>query len=345
VGYDLYLWPADRAFTWAEADAERERRDGGWRIGLGHDKRLDPFLAALRRRYPGIGEGPDGLPVELDVHRRHLFLGIGWSVVEELVPVVSQLAHETGLAVVDPQRELVGLPAPLAAAPLGPEGLDDHVRTAEDMLSAIVAGAAAGSSSDEDGTAREDAAHRGVSQQLRSIGATMMSPLGFEITPDIEAEAIASPDRVPVSLQTLAWRDELAAGLRSPKSPERHRALITLGGWGQDDAVAKALRPLLESDDITEAGLAAMALAHQGDITDLPALLKLVHRFSPDDGGTVEAMLLPLKAALDLAATEGPTIVAGVKDRARGWRGTPWAKRRTSWDGDADDALDALLAD
>lgn len=173
----------------------------------------------------------------------------------------------------------------------------------------------------------------------------MLSPLGFEITPDVEADVLADPARVPASLQEPEWRDELLVGLRAPNAPERHRALVTLGGWDPDDAVARALRPLLASDDIAEAGLAARALARQGDITDLPAMLDLVHRCSPDDGGTAEAMLLPLSAALDLAATEGPMVVAGVKDRARRWRGMPPARRRTTWDGDAEAALDALLAD
>lgn len=369
MGYDLYLWPADRALTWAEAEAELERGDGGSWLRLGHDKRLDPFLDALRRRYPGIGQGPDGPPVEVDVHRRHVVLGIGWPMVEELVPVVSEIAHRTGLAVIDPQREVVGLPAPLADTPLGPDGLDDHVRSAEGVLGAITGGSVASpqgdgnvqASDDEtvavgdevaepgDGEAADpgghDAAAPGVSDQLRAIGASTFSPLGFQITPDIEAEALADPTRVPASLQTPDWRDELLAGLRSPKSPDRHRALITLGGWGHDDAVARALRPLLASDDIAEAGLAAGALARQGDITDLPAILGLVHRCSPDDGGTVEAMLLPLSAALDLARAESPMVVTGVKDRARQWRGMPAARRRTTWAGDADAALDALLAD
>lgn len=173
----------------------------------------------------------------------------------------------------------------------------------------------------------------------------MLSPLGFEITPDVEADVMADPARVPASLQVPEWRDELLVGLRAPNAPERHRALMTLGGWDPDDAVARALRPLLASDDIAEAGLAARALARQGDITDLPALLDLAHRCSPDDGGTAEAMLQPLSAALDLAATEGPMVVAGVKDRARRWRGMPPARRRTTWDGEAEAALDALIAD
>ena len=339
MGYDLYLWPADRALTWAEAEAELEGREGGSWFRLGHDKRLDPFLDALRRRYPGIGQGPDGPPVEVGVYPRQVVLGIGWSMVEELVPVVFELAHATGLAVVDPQRELVGLPAPLADTPLGREGLEDHVRAAGLVLDTIGSGAAMGES------LGEDAAPQAVSQQLRTIGASSRSPLGFEITPDIEAEVMANPDRVPASLQEPGWRDDLLAGLRSPKSPDRHRALITLGGWDRDDAVARALRPFLASDDIAEAGLAAHALAHQGDITDLPAILDLVHRCSPDDGGTVEAMLLPLSAALSLAATESPMVTAGVKGRARQWRGMPTARRRTTWDGDAEAALDALLAD
>jgi hypothetical protein len=53
MSYDVVLWPVSRAITWAEAAAELERLTGDWRIGLGHDRRLDPFLRALRARFPG----------------------------------------------------------------------------------------------------------------------------------------------------------------------------------------------------------------------------------------------------------------------------------------------------
>jgi len=338
MSYDLYLLPLDRALTWAEASAELDRLDGGWRPRLGHDGRLDPFLRALRARYPGIGRGPDGPPVELDIHHRHVFLAIGWSDVESMVPVISALAFGAGLTVVDPQREVVGPPSPLAAVPLGPEGLDEHVRVANEMLSAVVSGAVLG------GSGGPEATHHAISEQLRSLGATAMSPLGFEITPEVEAEVFAHPDRVPASLQTRAWRDELIAAVTGTHVGHRHRALGTLGGWGSDPVVATALRPLVVSDDVWEAGQACAGLARQGDITDLPAVLDAVRRFSPAEGGSADAMLAPLRAALDLAQQAGPEIVAGVKGRARGWRGSP-ARRRAQWEGEAEALLDGLLAD
>lgn len=335
MSFDLYLWPADRAMTWEEASAELDRMDSGWRLGLGHDRRLDPFLRALRARYPGIGRGPLGPPVELNVHRRHVFLSIGWSEVEAMVPVISGLAWGTGLAVVDPQREVVGLPAPMADAPLGAEGLDGHVRRAEQMLGAIIAGAMSG------GGFGDAAAERAIAEQLRAIGAKAMSPLGFEVTPDLAEEVRARPDRVPASLQTAAWRDELVASLRGTDVGARHRALLTIGGWDRDPVVAAALRPLLTSEDVMEAGLAATALARQADVTDLPAVMDLVHRFSPAEGGSAEAMLMPLHAALELSGLASPEIVAGVKARARGWRGP--APRTRPLEDSADSALDALL--
>jgi len=337
MSYDLYLLPLDRALTWGEASAELDRLDAGRRLRLGHDGRLDPFLGALRARYPGIGRGPDGPPVELDVHHRHVFLAIGWGEVEAMVPVISELAFHAGLTVVDPQREVVGPPSPIADLPLGPEGLDEHVRMANEMLSAVVSGALVG------GSGGSDATRRAMSEQLRSLGATAMSPLGFEITPAVEAEVFTHPDRVPMSLQGAAWRDELVASLTGAHVGHRHRALGTLGGWGSDPVVAAALRLLLASEDVTEAGMACAGLARQGDLTDLPAVLDVVHRFSPEEGGSADAMLMPLRAALDLARPAGPAIVAGVQARARGWRGTP-TRRRAAWEGDVEALLDGLLA-
>ncbi len=78
------------------------------------------------------------------------------------------------------------------------------------------------------------------------------------------------------------------------------------------------------------------------NITDLPAVLRLVHELSPDEGGSGEAMIEPLRAALSLAALAGPEIVEGVKARARTWRGE--AKyRRQSWEKVLDAELNELL--
>jgi hypothetical protein len=99
---------------------------------------------------------------------------------------------------------------------------------------------------------------------------------------------------------------------------------------------------LLLSEDVFEAGSAASGLARQGDLTDLPGILGAVHRMSPADGGSVAAMLEPLRAAIALAEQAGPEIVLGVKAQARAWRG-PAAPAR--WEREADVAFDVLVGD
>lgn len=175
-------------------------------------------------------------------------------------------------------------------------------------------------------------------------GFRVISPLGFEITPDIEAEALADPGRLPTSLQTPERRAQLIEDLESKLVAERHRAIGQLAAWDPDPAVAAALRPLLSSDDIFEASRAAGGLARQADVTDLPGVLRLVHELSPDEGGSGEAMIEPLRAALALAALAGPEIVEGVKVRARAWRGER-RFRRQSWEKILDAELDELLPD
>jgi len=157
-------------------------------------------------------------------------------------------------------------------------------------------------------------------------------------------EVHADPLRVSSSLQTPERKAELLAALVGSKVGDRHAALGQLAGWDPDDEVADALRPMLRSQDVFEAGQAAAGLARQRDITDLPGVLNVVHRFSPADGGTTEAMLIPLRAALSLAALAGPDAVEGVKSRARQWRGAAKV-RRQSWEHEFDRDLDELLGD
>ena len=175
-------------------------------------------------------------------------------------------------------------------------------------------------------------------------GFRIMSPLGFEITPELESEALADPSRMPTSLQTPERRSQLIEDLGSSLVGTRHRALGQLAAWDPDSEVASALRPLLASEDMFAAGRAATGLARQRDVTDLPAVMQLLYRASPADGGSAEAMIPPLRAALELASLAGPEIVAGVKQRARTWRGDP-RLRRQSWERELDVELEALLAD
>ena len=335
VSYDLYVLPVDRALTPDEAAAAIDD-GGGFRFGFGHDRRLDPFIDAMERRFGRLRGLTAAPPFEFDILRSHVFIALGWSDVEEGVTVIARLAYESGLAVWDPQREAVGLPPPYAEAPMTAEGTEAHVRQAERAFAAIERGAAMAGPGDEEG------AQRAIADELAAAGFQTWSSLGFEVTPDLADEVAADPFRMPSSLQTVERRDELVTALAGERVGDRHQALRQLAAWDPDPVVASALRPLLVSDDVFEASQAASGLARQRDITDLPALLDLVRRLSPADGGTDAAMLLPLRATLDLAALAGPEIVEGVKVRARSWR-APARSRRAAWDGDVERELDELL--
>ncbi len=333
------VWPVDRALSLEEAVAEVGRLGTSLWFGLGHDSRLDPFIAAMEERYPGIrSRGAEPPPFEFDVHRHQVFLTIPASMAEAVVGAVTEAAWRSGLAVYDPQRRAVGLPNPYAEAPMASDGLEPYVPASEEALTTIPQGAAIAPGDDPDGL-------RGTtSGQLPAAAFHQVSPLGYEITPEVEAEYRADPLRMASILQTPERKAQLIADMRSPSPGARHAALGQLAGWDPDPEVATALRPVLASDDVFEAGQAAGGLARQGDITDLPAVLDLVHRMSPADGGSAEAMLMPLRAALELAGPAGPMVVDGVKTRARAWRGDRRV-RRQPWEGDIDRKLDELLGD
>jgi hypothetical protein len=348
VTYDLFILPADRALTVDEAAAIVDR-SGGFPFGLGHDKRLDPFIASMERRYGRLRGSKATLPFEFDIVRSHVFIGIPWVGVEEVVTAVGEAAFEAGVAVWDPQRALVGLPAPHGEAPMTAEGTEAHVHKAETAFAAIERGATPAEPGDEGegpGATPADPGDVEEGQEpdaVRKSAFPQMSPLGFEITPELAAEVAADPRRMPASMQTADLRDSLVASLAAGRVGDRHEAITRLAGWDPDPAVATALRPLLASDDVFEASRAASGLARQQDITDLPALLDLVYRLSPADGGTAGSMLEPLRATLDLAVLAGPEIVEGVRSRARTWRAAGSAARR-SWERDQDRELDVLLA-
>jgi hypothetical protein len=339
VTYDLIVLPVDRALTNEEASAEVERLQRSLGFGFGHDRRLDPFIEAMGKRYWQLrARTPIPAPFEFDIARSYVFVGIPWNKVDEVLGAVAEAAHASGVAVWDPQRGIVGLPEPWASAPLTGEGIEEHVRQADEAFATVGRGLMATPMDDAE-LARRSAAHRDEAGGFRT-----MSPLGFEITPEVAAEVVADPTRMPSSLQTPELRDELIDILAGTMTPERHEALLQLAGWDPDPAVASALRPLLASDDVFEASQAAAGLARQGDVTDLPAVMDLLHRLSPADGASPATMVGPLRAALALAALAGPEIVEGVRVRARDWRAAGSA-RRAGRGSELDADLDALLGE
>ena len=130
--YDLTVFPVDRALTVEEAIAEVDRLAGGWQIGLRRDNRLDAFIAHVQERWPDLShEAENERPFEFDVMRHHVFVGIPPEAVEEVLPAVAEAAWSSGVVVFDPQRQVVGLPAPFGAAPLGVEGVAELISKTE----------------------------------------------------------------------------------------------------------------------------------------------------------------------------------------------------------------------
>ncbi len=336
--YDLVVFPVDRALTFEEASAAIDAVVGAGTPAAARDARLDLFIATMQQRYWRlrlIGLLPP--PFEFHVLAGHVFIGIPSSRAAEVTRAVGDAAYHAGLAVLDSQRKAVGLPAPYADAPMTAEGIEPRVASGSDALAVIRPGAFLAASGSED-------VRGGTSSETPGTGVHTTGPLDPEATGDGAGETAVDPRRVPTSLQTPEHRAELIAALVSTKVGERHSALGELAGWDPDPVVAAALRPILASDDVFAASEAATGLARQADITDLPGVLNLVYRLSPADGGTTEAMLIPLRAALALAELGGPVAVDGVKDRARTWRGARKV-RHQSWEHVFDRELDELLGD
>ncbi|HEU0243631.1 MAG TPA: hypothetical protein VFQ75_06960 [Candidatus Limnocylindrales bacterium] len=124
--YELIVFPVDGPLTADEAAAAIEKLAGGWQIGLRRDHRLDAFEARIEEAFPGILKADEAhRPFEFDAMRHHVFVGIPWESAEMVGAIVAEAAWSTGVAVFDPDRHLVGLPAPMADAPLSVEGIKD----------------------------------------------------------------------------------------------------------------------------------------------------------------------------------------------------------------------------
>jgi len=130
--YDLTVFPVDHAMTVEEAIAQVDRLAGGWQIGLGRDHRLDAFIGHVQERWPELrGERENERPFEFDVMRHHVFVGIPPEAVERVLPAIAEAAWSSGVAVLDPQRQVVGLPAPFAEGPLGTDGVAEVIAATE----------------------------------------------------------------------------------------------------------------------------------------------------------------------------------------------------------------------
>ena len=134
MSYDLFAWPVDRAMTTEEAIAEIRERSSRRSFGLGREQRVASFAAEMDEQFPNLGTSRSPIPMEFDVHRGWVFMALPWTMVADLIGRISHIAFEQGLALYDPQRELVALPAPFGDAPLALAGVEEHERLAADAL-------------------------------------------------------------------------------------------------------------------------------------------------------------------------------------------------------------------
>jgi hypothetical protein len=121
--YELIVFPVDQPMTADEAAAAIEHMAGGLQIDPRRDHRLDAFEARMEEAWPGLKAREWDRPFEFDAMRHHVFIAIPRASAEEVAKVVVEAAWSTGVAVFDPERHLVGLPAPMADAPLSTAGI------------------------------------------------------------------------------------------------------------------------------------------------------------------------------------------------------------------------------
>ena len=134
MSYQLFGWPVDRAMAAEEAIAEIRARASRRSFGLGREQHVAGFAAEMDEQFPGVEAGRNPIPMELDVHRDWVHLGLPWSMATDLMGRIAYAAYEQGLALYDPQRALVALPAPFGDAPLPLADLEAHQRMAADAM-------------------------------------------------------------------------------------------------------------------------------------------------------------------------------------------------------------------
>jgi hypothetical protein len=131
VTYDLIVIPVEQPITADEAAAEIEKLSHGFQVGIRRDHRLDAFVDGMDERWPGLAKAHEWeRPFEFDAMRHHVFVGVPPASAVEVAAVVAETAWSTGVAVFDPQRHVIGLPAPHADAPLTTDGIAELVEAA-----------------------------------------------------------------------------------------------------------------------------------------------------------------------------------------------------------------------
>lgn len=336
MGYDLFIWPADAAVSPRQAMAKLRRLMEADRPGPPRDPRLAAFEAEVERRNPWMGSleepPPDVAAFEFSVSRDYAFVGIFWDDVVKVGTEVGELARSHGLLVLDPQSGRVALPEALGGEPLDWAAAEEGRAQFHDVVGQM--GEAFGATFDPVEAARR------FHEDMAAQGFRISSPMGFDITPGMEAELFADPTRMPSSLQTPEARDRLLRDARSKKRGVRQRALMQLAGWDPDPAAASLFRELLGADDEWVRFIAVQGVARQRDAGAVDAVVAVLEREAAASGGQRTSMLAALRAALDLAALAGPGDVQLVRSRARELS-APMPRRP----GEDDVLFEELLAD
>lgn len=123
MSYDFAVWYASRPITCQEADEIYGRLYRGDQTAVKPDPRIAEFLDELTERYPEIDdlddEDMDDCPWSnaFDRSEGHAIICMRFSLTEEVLPFVEELASEHGLVYFDPQTTVVMYPPHIAAMP------------------------------------------------------------------------------------------------------------------------------------------------------------------------------------------------------------------------------------
>jgi hypothetical protein len=121
LSFDVAVWHRKRPYSPKEAGPMYQALCQGDTSVVDPDPRIDAFIADLIARYPSIDDYPveeiDDCPwnCAFDQSAGHVILSMASSRIEEVVPVVAELAAKHRLTVYDPQDNELYLPGDEAA--------------------------------------------------------------------------------------------------------------------------------------------------------------------------------------------------------------------------------------
>jgi hypothetical protein len=311
MSFDLYVFPVDKAMSDRAASRHVMRlQDADLDPDAPPGAELAGFLADFRARYPDLHAldedsiEADQIPVLVDAYSSHAFLSIWWSAVAEVAAFALELTERHGLALFDPQAEVVHLPP--ALGPRRPTDWDAAQAEGQAMIDVFTD---VMETTPLTGDPKADIA--ASMRRMVASGMRMTDICGNELTVDNVGEVFDRPPRLPAQLQTPKHRARLFADLGAANPMKRSGAVLRASAWDPDPEITAALRRILADDpDHGVRSMAALGLGTMRDLESFPQILGLVRELAErGDWHALDDALSAARAMTDLAPlVDGPAV-------------------------------------